>query len=273
MQPDALPKLPNLACKDCHRSCAPDVKIFNGVYYMYFLAYHRDEGHKNCIFVAKSNVATGPYEPYDDPIVCDTQNSTAMDPRVFEDKGGEVFLFFGSHGSPIVMGQLDLTRTKLLSGTKIAAVLPDTSSYGRVVEAPWVYIDKAGALTMFYSGSQCCGKNAHYSVMAARSGLGPRGPWEKLGGASGETSVVLKSELHGHVTNPGHNAVVTDDAGQDWILYHANEGGQCNSTSCPRKLYLDRLYYNRTYNGLSNWPWTAGPTYRKTVAPTIKEKE
>ena len=137
-----------------------------------------------------------------------------------------------------------------------------------MVEAPWVFDDAAGNLTMFYSGSQCCGHHAHYAVMVARSLGGPLGPWVKRGGASGARAVVLESDPSGqHVTAPGHNAVVRDDDGAEWMLYHANHGPQCDRDYCPRMLYLDRLYYNASDG---DWPWTPGPTFDQQPDPSVR---
>ena len=293
-QPDALPALPAWASG---RSCAPDVQLHGDTYVMYFLTY-KSGTHTNCIGVATSKVATGPYTPQGDaPIICDgdghTQHWTAMDPRSYDHADGSVWLYFGSHSSPIVAAQLDSSRLVLHSNAKIVPVVqPDSSSYGHTIEGPWVYTDPAGgALTMFYSGSQCCGAGAHYAAMAARSPSGhPLGPWVKLGGEAGDASVVLAS-APGRVSAPGHNAVVRDDAGVDWLLYHANVGPQCNASYCTRALFLDRLQcgsrpnlrslasparsaraesrrrYDRTFNGSDTWPSTAGPTFAETAAP------
>jgi len=272
LQPDALPMLPSWACSDCHRSCAPDVHHRDSRFYMYFLAYENSTRRRNCIGVATSDSATGPYVATDQPIVCDGPGVTAMDPRVLEHEDGNAYLYYGSHRDPIMVSQLDATWTRLSRNSGIIpTIVPDTSSFGRVAEAPWVYRYRVGKLTMLYSGAQCCGPSAHYAVMVARA-THPLGPWEKMG-PSGDASVVLMSNGN-RVTNPGHNAVVTDDAGTDWLLYHANEGPQCNQSYCPRKLYLDRLFYNRSANNSGpvsedDWPWTDGPSYHPMDAPIL----
>ena len=264
---DALPKLPSWACQDCHRSCAPDVQRHGSLYFMYFSAYAASNvpaaRRRNCIGVATSLKATGPYVAEPAPILCDGEYGTAMDPRTYDHDDGTVWLYYGSHHDPINVVQLDPSRLSLAPGAQPRpAVLPDASSYGSVVEAPWVYRDAVGRLsllysasqaaqvahhpghnpeqvgcfTMLYSGSQCCGVRAHYAVMAARSISGhPLGPWEKLGGPSGTHSVLLASDPAGaFVSAPGHNAVVRDDDGVDWMLYHANDGGQCERCDSAR---------------------------------------
>jgi arabinan endo-1,5-alpha-L-arabinosidase len=249
---DALPVLPAWACQNCNRSCAPDVQFHNQTFYMYFLAYKAAAAHearpntygRNCIGVATSPNVTGPYQGEPTPIVCDsTADGTAMDPKSFDSQDGHTYLYYGSHRSPIMALRLDASRLRPAPGAvPTPTVHPDQSAYGSTVEAPWTYVDATGALTMLYSGSECCGKKAHYAVMAARSESGhPLGPWEKLGGPSGDDSVVLRSDPSGeHVTAPGHNAVVLDDAGETWILYHANVGKQCAQAYCSRQLFLGK---------------------------------
>ena len=75
------------------------------------------------------------------------------------------------------------------------------------------------------------------------------------------------------VTAPGHNALITDDAGVDWMLYHANAGPQCAPSYCPRFLYLDRVAYNVTArDGSTGWPSVGVggvPSTTPQQAPTV----
>lgn len=125
---------------------------------------------------------------------------------------------------------------------------------------------------MMYSGNQCCGSTANYAVSAARSPSGNvRGPWVKLERGGDAPHTILVSSAR--VTAPGHNAVIRDDAGVEWMLYHANDGPQCNAPYCPRVLFLDRIYYNQSsLSGRDDWPWTAGPSRSPQVAPTIIDR-
>lgn len=266
---DALPVLPPWASPSALRVCAPDVSEHDGIFYLYFLSWRHDN-RTNCIGGATSRSATGPFVASQEPIVCDEAGKwAAMDPRAFDDARGTPHLYWGSHGTPITLGQLDATRLALAPGVPPVSVLGvDASPYGALVEAPWVYVDGAGALTMLFSGNQCCGPHGHYSVSAARSRSGDvRGPWEKFSGEGGPT--ILTSSAR--VTAPGHGAVIRDDAGADWLLYHANDGPQCNASYCTRALFLDRLYYNATgaAGRGSDWPWTGGPSHTPQVAPVV----
>ena len=283
MQPDALPEMPKWACSSCSRSVAPDVQLHGGVYFMYFSAYRASDNKTNCIGVAPSSNATGPFDGEPDPIVCDDRRGCAMDPRSYDAADGSLYLYYGSHHDPIMALRLDASRLRAAANAAVAVptVRPDASSYGELVEAPWTYTDATGALTMLYSGSQCCGADAHYAVMAARSlesasdpaggqqqqQQQPLGPWTKLGGPDGSQSVILEASTARQVTAPGHCAVVRDDEGVDWLVYHAMACPSNASASCPRELFIDRLYYNRSWGGSDTWPWTAGPTSNEREAP------
>ena len=107
---------------------------------MYFLAYAANDTHRNCIGVATSATAIGPYKGESTPIVCDGDGGTAMDPRSYDHDDGTVWLFYGSHQSPIMVVQLSASRLSVADGaTPQVALRADQSTYGRLVEGPWVY--------------------------------------------------------------------------------------------------------------------------------------
>jgi arabinan endo-1,5-alpha-L-arabinosidase len=63
---------------------------------------------------------------------------------------------------------------------------------------------------------------------------------------------------NGRFTAPGHNCTIRDDAGQDWIIYHAREG----SVVQDRDLMLDRIVWKDgwpTINGGRGPSWTSQP--------------
>ena len=76
---------------------------------------------------------------------------------------------------------------------------------------------------LFYSGDNCCGPDAEYGVMVARS-TSPTGPFETLEQARGvpHSLMLFKSERW---LAPGHNSVVTDKAGEhmDDLSRHRRE--------------------------------------------------
>jgi hypothetical protein len=116
-----------------------------------------------------------------------------------------------------------------------------------VYRAPWYYL--------FYSGDNCCGPRAHYAVMVARS-RSATGPFETLAHATGRPqSLVLEGSERWRA--PGHNSVLRDARGDDWIFYHAVDPRRPRESPTAdvntRRVFLaDRLTYR------DGWPAVDG---------------
>jgi arabinan endo-1,5-alpha-L-arabinosidase len=118
-------------------------------------------------------------------------------------------------------------------------------------------------------GITVAGENAHYAVMVARAN-NALGPFERLGEANGTGSSVILSQSDRWLA-PGHNSVITDDAGIDWMLYHAidKQNAALNfDTHGRRVMMLDKIVY------VDGWPRIVGdqPSEGPVAAPVIKEK-
>ena len=117
---------------------------------------------------------------------------------------------------------------------------------------------------LFYSGDNCCGTKANYAVMVARS-RSATGPFETLEQATGKPhSIVL--EKRGRWFAPGHNSIVTDAAGQDWIVYHAVDSRH------PREKATDEVNTRRVMlidpiEWVDGWPRVRGPSSGPRAAP------
>ena len=97
--------------------------------------------------------------------------------------------------------------------------------------------------TCMYSGDSCCGANPSYAVLDARA-TSPLGPFERDPG----NPVLAANE---RFNAPGHNAVVTDDAGTDWMVYHAMDREEGSGL---RFLMLDPIDWS------TGWPVVNGGT-------------
>lgn len=88
------------------------------------------------------------------------------------------------------------------------------------------YVVRRGAhYYMFASSADCCaGPTTGYSVFVGRS-KSPRGPFLDRQGRSMSESraggTIVISPNGNKWVGTGHNSVVTDLAGQDWLVYHA----------------------------------------------------
>jgi arabinan endo-1,5-alpha-L-arabinosidase len=251
-------------------TCAPDVTLHGSTYFMYFGASLKDNpggGDRMCIAVATSESPLGPFrDARGSPLFCSPAQwpYAAIDPKSF-DEGGSTYLFFGSDNSPIAVVQLAANRTALSPGAvpfQNAMLVADHSQpYEGLVEGAWIHPRGADHF-LFYSGDNCCSTGAHYAVMVARSTSGVLGPYVKLGNATGSGSNVILSEgSGGYFTAPGHNSLITDDAGNDFIFYHSYRNGDLAG---PRMLLMDRIAYDE-----AGWPRVGEPSSTPQAAPVV----
>ena len=122
--------------------------------------------------------------------------------------------------------------------------------YQYLVEGAWVtYRD--GYYYLFFSGDNCCGEEPtripHYAVMVARS-KSATGPFEQYGRVmeKNTSAILVKNDAW---DGPGHNSVIRDAAGQDWMVYHAVDPKQrINDNFIRRVMLIDLIVYK------DGWP-------------------
>ncbi len=269
--PDAQPVKPDWATQT-QLFWAPDVQQRADTFYMYFSAglnqdlaakfkqENRSESSKEdvfCLGVATSKAPGGPFTDSGRPLKCGL-SFVDIDPMAFDDpKTGKKYLYWGSGFKPIKVQELSDDRLTFRLGTKpVDLVKPDKNiPFQTLIEGVWV-VERNGYYYLFYSGENCCHgplQEIKYAVMVARS-KSPTGPFETLAQATGgKDSVILRRNEKWMA--PGHNSVVTDAAGQDWITYHAINvknpylvsqiGGDRNVN---RVMLADRLFWR------DGWP-------------------
>ncbi|HWR37369.1 MAG TPA: family 43 glycosylhydrolase [Clostridia bacterium] len=207
---------------------APDIQFFNGKYYLYYSASNTVMGG-SAIFVATSDTPVGPWSAASTPVVepgpapcCAGTLRATIDSGIVQD-GGQRYIFYGSFNGGI--------SARLLSADGLTS---DRSSQIQITtadryEAPYV-IKRDGYFYLMVSAGGCCdGLMSGYGVFAARS-LKPLGPYiDKDGNSMLDSRVggtpVIAMEGNRWI-GPGHNAVATDAAGQDWMVYHAVDSGK-----------------------------------------------
>jgi arabinan endo-1,5-alpha-L-arabinosidase len=255
---DALPLKPNWASKT-QDFWAPHVSYHGGKYYLYYSAKPdialKDKKSGLCLAVATASKPEGPFIDIGKPLQCG-DGFINIDPMAYDDPGtGKRLLYWGSGFGSIKVQQLAGDRKSFASGSEavdLVAVIKndDPANYQRLVEGAWV-TKKDGYYYLFYSGDNCCGPNAHYAVMVARS-RSATGPFETLAEVTGaKNSVILEADPRWIA--PGHNAVIQDDKGLYWILYHAvdakrpreKDGDDINSR---RVMLVDQLDW------IDGWP-------------------
>jgi arabinan endo-1,5-alpha-L-arabinosidase len=203
---------------------APDVRFTGGRYTLYFTVTDTtlNPGEDSAIGVATAPTPLGPWTDSGKPLVGPRPAPNGgflwtFDPAQLVDAEGRLWLYYGSYFGGIFT--VPLTPDGLAVAGSPTQVTIDNRYEGAYVvrRGPWYYL--------FGSAANCCaGPTTGYSVFAGRSPR-PAGPFVDRDGVPLLTSRVGGTPVIQPNGNrwigTGHNAVVTDSAGQDWLVYHA----------------------------------------------------
>jgi arabinan endo-1,5-alpha-L-arabinosidase len=265
---DALPEKPEWA-QETQDFWAPSVICDGATYFMYYSATPdfcglHERGH--ALAVATSSSPTGPFVDMGMPLLLGA-GFEFIDPMAFDDPvTGKRLLYWGSGYQPIKVQELSEDRLSFAEGSNpIDLIWPNGEQGGfpRLVEASWV-IRHDEYFYLFYSGDNCCGPDAEYGVMVARS-ASATGPFETLEEARGvpHSLILVRSEKW---LAPGHNTIFTDKAGQTWIMYHAIDVDrprqrQEDEINSRRPLLIDKIEWR------DGWPHIGQPSEVPQAAP------
>lgn len=256
---------------------APDVvKIGDTYNYYYSLSVWGDPDPG--IGVATAPTPAGPFTDHGKIFTSNEIGvSNSIDPCVFQDQAsGKIYMVWGSFcGNYIVELTEDglalkdganavNTKVKIANGTNF-----DLRNY----EGCYI-VQKDGYYYLFVSSGSCCeGVNSSYHVRVARA-TSPLGPYVGSDGLDmmdfSRGDMVIKGDPSS-VTGVGHNAVVQDDAGDYWIIYHGYDVKESDKfgTSNRRSLFIDKLLWTDAgYPYVENYK----ASYGKTARPVITEK-
>ena len=256
---DAMPDQPTWASSDFW---APHVTYNkkNERYYLYYSGESNDESIGKCLGVAVSDSPLGPFVDKGQPLLCG-DTFINIDPMVFQDvKSGKNYMYWGSGHESIKIQELSDDLLNFKQGSEVKEIIhpvngTNPDNYEKLIEGAWL-TKRNDFFYLFYSGDNCCGENAHYAVMVARSQR-PEGPFEKYQNEKGNP-VILKQNKNWLA--PGHNSVVTDQKGTDWIMYHAIDP---YNKEKGRVFLMDKITYQ---NG---WPIIKGgsPSNKQLPSP------
>lgn len=259
---DALPAKPAWASRT-QDFWAPHVAEHDGRYFLYYSAKPdaalTDTSRGLCLAVATAERPEGPFTDIGRPLQCG-EGFVNIDPMSFDDpETGRRLLYWGSGFGPVKVQELAEDRISFAPGSQPIDLVPvirseDPAQYQRLVEGVWV-VRRDGFYYLFYSGDNCCGPNAHYAVMVARS-RSATGPFETMATATGAGSSVIL-ERSGIWVAPGHNSVIEDSEGDHWMLYHAVDSRRPRSkptddVNTRRVMLIDRIVWR------DGWPRVEG---------------
>ena len=229
---DAFPENPEWAVRSPGDMWAPHMaKWDDGSFRLYFSASRRDTGEM-AIGVATAPSPIGPFTDAGGPIVTGEAFS-AIDPFVLE-AGARHYLYWGSAGDPIRVQELSDDGLHVI-GEPTEILQPSGGTYEGLVEGAWVTVHE-GLYYLWYSGDACCGAEAHYAVLVARSDSAV-GPYVR----NPDNPILEANETF---DAPGHISAIGGPDGNDWMIYHA----MVRPDTSFRSLFLDRIDW------VDGWP-------------------
>lgn len=234
---------------------APEAVYDKGKYFLYY-AYSIWDDPNPGIGVASSEKPEGPFHDHGkifDSKSIDVPNS--IDPFLWQENG-EKYLFWGSfdkgpkqgtYGIPLREDGIEITdpdeKFKIASGDLEAVIIHKRNNY-------YYFIGSRGS---------CCeGVNSTYHMVVGRSN-DLKGPYLDKDGRDlkerGNGTLMLKA--NDKFVGVGHGSrIITDDADQDWILYHGIDvtRGKVSGGASRRMLFLDKVEW------VNDWPIIKGDT-------------
>jgi arabinan endo-1,5-alpha-L-arabinosidase len=207
---------------------APDVRQVGNRWLMYYVVTQTTVTpgpNDNAIGVATAPTPTGPWTDSGAPVVAPRPGGSGnaddfrwtYDPAHLVAADGRQYLYYGSYYGGIYA--VELTPDGLRTTGEPTQVAIDNRYEGAYV------VPHDGWYYLFASSSNCCaGPVTGYSVFTGRS-RSPLGPFLDARGqaltASRTGGTIVVTPNGNRWVGTGHNAVVTDPAGQDWLAYHA----------------------------------------------------
>jgi arabinan endo-1,5-alpha-L-arabinosidase len=238
---------------------APDIRYVDGQYRLYYVVTQTTLSgapDDNAIGMATAPGPTGPWTDSGAPVVGPRVGNGGylwtFDPSVVSDADGSQWIFYGSYNGGIFVAPLDVSGRTVTGPATMVAI--DNKFEG-------AYVVRHGQFWyLFASTANCCaGPTTGYSVQVGRS-RDLRGPYVDRQGVpltvsrAGGTPVL--NQNGNRWVGAGHNAIATDVAGRDWMVYHAIDRGDpfLDGTSGinQRPMLMDRLDW------VHGWPAVRG---------------
>lgn len=254
---DAMPALPSWARLGGSLVWAPEVIKIGDKYVMYYTARDK-ESDKQCIGVATSDKPEGKYRDTNTaPFVCQTTEGGTIDATPFRD-GDKIYLYYKNDGNccnqPTYLYVQEMGPDGLsLVGEPARLVKNDRAWEGQVVEAPtmWKNEDK---YYLFYSGNNYGGFDYAVGYAVCESAIGPCVD-------APENPILASRRQLPLVIGPGHQTIIEDDDGEDWLVYHVWEVTSAGMRGSSRFMWIDRLVWE------GGKPVVEGPTYDPQPLP------
>jgi arabinan endo-1,5-alpha-L-arabinosidase len=217
---------------------APDISFFNGLYHVYYSG--STLGSQRSVIGMATNVTLDRSDPAyrwvdAGEVVASVPGDdfNAIDPNIFVDTDGRIFLTYGSYWSGIKQMQLDPGTGLPLRGTKRFDLATRPGVAGDPIEGASL-VRHGNFYYLFVSIDFCCKSRLaddNYKQAVGRS-TSPNGPFTDINGTpmmSGGSTVLLEGDARWHAPGGG-TARVDPASGEASLAFHAldtwNHGAQ-----------------------------------------------
>ncbi|MCD6288481.1 MAG: family 43 glycosylhydrolase, partial [Candidatus Hydrogenedentes bacterium] len=264
---DSVPAWAKKAVPGARAIWAPDISYFNDMYHLYY-AVSTLGSQCSCIGMAV-NKTIEPSDPnykwVDKGIVIKStpkkNDYNAIDPAVFVDFDGRVYMFWGSYWTGIKMMELDPATGKPFASGATYTAVASRDKYMKAIEGPYV-IYRKGFYYLFVSwGTTTKREKSTYRVMVGRSKK-VGGPYVDFNGTpmtEGGGTLVLAG--YGRWRGTGHNSILRTDKGE-WMVHHTYD---MKNLGANRILQIRPLYW-----GQDGWPVVGEPIQTQGTGPNPK---
>ena len=243
---DAMPVLPAWAHEGW--TWAPEVLRHGERYLLYFTARER-RSEKQCVGVAEASDPLGPFTSgATEPLVCQREMGGTIDPAVFRDADGGLYLYFKNDGNAIgrpteIFGQRLAADGLSLTGEPVALLRNDRPWEAHVIESPTM-VRQGDAYVMFFSANHF-GWEEHQRLSPYAMGYAAcRGPLGPCTDAPNNPILYSYNDRQaGCLSGPGHQAVF-ETRGRQFIVFHAHAASRgCSRTQLGRYMYVAPLLW------------------------------
>lgn len=245
--------------KDCKRFWCPHVVQVNKEFRLYYAA-EPDTKDGMCLAMATSDAPVG-FTDSGKPLSRLAGSTYQMiDPCLFIDPvSHRHLLYYGSAHEPIRVVELE-GDGKTFKADPVEVLYPGEESFQRLREGTFVTYNRAWKRYFLWVSGDNTWDETAYAVSLFWSGS-PVAGFTKIPGEH----VVLRSNARWGA--PGQNCVITDAAGNEWMIYHAvdiHERFIAGTNIVLRKMCMDRIWYTD-----EGWPYihNGSPSYEERPAP------
>lgn len=263
---------------DVTTTWAPDVEYLGGKYYMYYSLTKAFGSNESAIGRVESDSPEGPFG--NNTIIIDSMGANrstdpnCIDPELFYDKDGKLWMVYGSDMGGIFIKELHADgeniglpiRTKAEEGFG-----KKLWSGGKNQEGPFIFYNASTGY--YYLMTSHARLQSNYNMHVARS-LNPDGPYVGIDGKNvaenGDGNLVAGNFRTGTtgLAAMGHNSVVKDKDGKYFVIYHSRTISTSGSVGQDHRLYVSQMYFNE-----EGWPVMAATPYVGETRGTFAETQ